>query len=238
MQLRSGKAVTDSGTMREARLALPLHALTLNPLLELLDVISLIRLRCCSKYLSSSVLSFLQHSLQAPLIPAVLAVAASEQKEHEEQLDSERHGRLQRQDGPHPRAVQARCQCAVYWLCHRAGSDAVARVPASAVLSLPNTSLLLANSLINSGLRVSYADVLAAAKQGVCGTDAWVAAVHHRATATGRSSGISELAVALSYLVSMFCVSALSPCHCGVSRALCTVHNHDYTCMDVHLRAS
>jgi hypothetical protein len=199
--------------MREAQLALPVHALTLNSLLERLDVVSLIRLRCCSKYLSSSVMSFLQHSLQAPLIPAVLAVAAAEQQEEEQLLASKRPGSVHRQDGPDPRAVKARCKCAVYWLCHRAGRDAVARVPASAVLCLPNTSKLLAHQLkmkMNSGLRVSYADVLAAAKQGVCGTDAWVAAVQHQATVTGSSSGMSELAVALSCMVSMFATRLVS----------------------------
>jgi hypothetical protein len=78
------------------------------------------------------------------------------------------------------------------------------------VLCLPNTSKLLAHQLINLGLRVSYADVLAAAKQGVCGTDAWVAAVHHRAKVTGSSSGMSELDVALSCMVSMFAIRLVS----------------------------
>jgi hypothetical protein len=167
MQLRSGKAVTGSCTTREAQLSWRLHALSLNPLLERLDAFSLIRLSSCSKHLSSSVTSFLQHSLHTPLIPAVLAVATSERKEDEEQLEFDRHGRVQRQDGPHPRTVKLHCRRAVRWLCNRAGSDAVARVPASAVLCLPNTSMLVAYNLINSGLRVSYADVLAAAKQGV-----------------------------------------------------------------------
>jgi hypothetical protein len=220
MQLRSGRAVTKSRTTREARL---LDALGLIPLLESLDTFSLISLSSCSKYLSSSVTSFLQHSLQTPLIPAVLAVAASEQTGNEELLEYDEYGRLQTQDGSHHRAVMLRCKRAVHWLCNRAGSDAVALIPASALLALPNTSMLLAHSLIKAGLRVSYADVLAAAKQGVCGVDAWLAAAQRSDTEAGRSSGMPQLAVTLSYLVSMsaicipataVCVCALSPFHC------------------------
>lgn len=57
--------------------------LVLTSLLSYLDATSMLRLSTCSKHLSSSVTSYLQHSLQAPLVSAVVAAA----KEHQEHLE-------------------------------------------------------------------------------------------------------------------------------------------------------
>ncbi|KAF6265914.1 hypothetical protein COO60DRAFT_769173 [Scenedesmus sp. NREL 46B-D3] len=94
---------------------------------------------------------------------------------------------------------------AVEWLCRTAGSSAAARVPPSALLCLPDTCFRLAYSLMRAGVHVSYVDVLAAAKQGVCGAEAWVAAAHSLATEKGTDSGMPELAVAMSYMAKSRC---------------------------------
>ncbi|WIA31966.1 hypothetical protein OEZ86_002821 [Tetradesmus obliquus] len=82
------------------------------------------------------------------------------------------------------RAAADRSKHAVVWLCSKAGSAAMADLPAAdlqlveAVLRVPKINPEVASTLLKSGLRVSYADVLAAAKQGVYGVESWVSAAY------------------------------------------------------------
>ncbi|WIA31965.1 hypothetical protein OEZ86_002820 [Tetradesmus obliquus] len=88
-------------------------------------------------------------------------------------------------------------------LAAQAGRTAVAKQPAAALLRIPNVGYDVACVLIRSGLRLSYADVLAAAKQGVYGVEAWVAAAYTVAkeTAAFPASGMPGLAIAICRLV-------------------------------------
>jgi hypothetical protein len=160
--------------MGEAQLPVAVGIVSSDPVLKHLNAFTLGRLSCCCKHLNSSVTSFLQHSLHVPLIPAVLAVAVSEQEERQEGYEYEDHGMVLWMRKPPLKQSTVRCLSAVTWLCSKAGSAAVAKQPGSALLCLPNVSWDLALKLIRAGLRVSYADVLAAAKQGVGGLDSWV----------------------------------------------------------------
>jgi hypothetical protein len=172
--------------------------------LKYLDSTSLSPLSSCNSHRNSSVITFLQQSLHLPLIPAVLAAALSEQQAKKQASEYAECGYRSRSRSVSPGKAAAACsRRAVVWLCSKAGSTALAdRQLAAAVLRVPKLSRELACTLIQSGLRVSYADVLAAAKQGVRGVESWVSAAYTVAKEDGAASGMPGLAIAICRLVS------------------------------------
>ncbi|WIA11834.1 hypothetical protein OEZ85_011921 [Tetradesmus obliquus] len=100
------------------------------------------------------------------------------------------------------RAAADRSKHAVVWLCSKAGSAAMAdQQLVEAVLRVPKINPEVASTLLKSGLRVSYTDVLAAAKQGVYGVESWVSAAYTVAKEDATASGMPGLAVAICRLV-------------------------------------